>query len=349
MVAYSFNKQDFDRAFQFGVDYYLDPSKAPSGRTTGEPRGLGAVLDAFMRGKLVEIGFQNMLKDANGGKTYELNFNIMSTSKVKDEPDINGIIENGIQRAPKLFIEIKGISNGDRWLGLTEEQLATIKKSSKGKLIIIPYVSLTSTGTGRANPKISDILGMYLKEISGSSNLSNFLGLNLSANLEFIISADELEKYGTVFPAGDMFYETDIFLPQTIWKRGGMLKAGIIKSNSYQSYNGNICVPLMSGREDKRVGQFDVAGSFDLYLKQNKKSSRHFIYCLSDTTISNNIFGTFEMKMGKCYDFNMITVGRDPKLKRNNLFISVNRVKELLRDGMISQPQSVLQYVANAI
>ncbi len=49
---YELTFEDFKRVFEFGTKYYIEPSKNTTGRTTGEPRGLGAILDAFTLGKL---------------------------------------------------------------------------------------------------------------------------------------------------------------------------------------------------------------------------------------------------------------------------------------------------------
>ena len=59
-MIHTFDSLDFKQAFSFAVEYYLDPTKGPAGRTNSEPRGFGATLDAFTRGKLVEIGAQRM-------------------------------------------------------------------------------------------------------------------------------------------------------------------------------------------------------------------------------------------------------------------------------------------------
>ena len=56
-MHYSYTSNDFNNAFSFAVDYYLDPKKATSGRTNSEPRGFGATLDAFTRGKLMWFRF----------------------------------------------------------------------------------------------------------------------------------------------------------------------------------------------------------------------------------------------------------------------------------------------------
>ena len=122
MQYFKLNLDDFKRVFEFGTNYYIDPTKNTTGRTTGEPRGLGAVLDAFTLGKLTEIGIEKILTEFNPNKKYILDFDIKGNNEVRDEPDIIEIVENSTLREPQVFIEIKNTSENDRWIGLTEEQ-----------------------------------------------------------------------------------------------------------------------------------------------------------------------------------------------------------------------------------
>ena len=62
---YDLKFEDFKRVFEFGTNYYIEPNKNTTGRTTGEPRGLGAILDSFTLGKLTEIGVEKILKINN--------------------------------------------------------------------------------------------------------------------------------------------------------------------------------------------------------------------------------------------------------------------------------------------
>ena len=56
--------------------------------------------------------------------------------------------------------------------------------------------------------------------------------------------------------------------------------------------------------------------------------------------------GTYTVKF---FNFNLITVGRDPKLKRNNLFIAKNRIFQLIEQGLIQQPNRIIKEIANKI
>ena len=131
-LEYELTEKDFEKAFEFGVDYYLDPTKTQSGRTSSEPRGFGGTLDAFTAGKLVEIGVSRMIEKLTLSKQVGLDFDMKSVQEVRTEPDIINITEEGRTREPNLFIEIKSTQSNDRWIGPYEEQLNSIKEGSKG-------------------------------------------------------------------------------------------------------------------------------------------------------------------------------------------------------------------------
>jgi hypothetical protein len=347
-ISYDFTEEDFERAFSFAVDYYL-AKKQHTGRTSGEPRGLGAILDAFTMGKLVEIGVQRMLELANKEKKIILDFEMKSLSEVATEPDIIGIKEAGQERYPALFIEIKNTSQGDRWIGLTEEQLSAMKKGGEGKQIFIIYSSITST-LNQENPNSLDFVGMYLKRISKHQIFQEFASLNAAANLEFIISADELEKFGTKFPSGDLLYETELFEGSaSLMRRSGELKSGISLMSTHHSFDGEIKVPRRDGTYDNEKGVFYADGSFNLYVKQNPVTKTHFIECLRETLIKNDVFGEFNLGGKKTYRFNMETVGRDPTLKRNNIWIAKRRMYQLINSENIPNPAEVLKFIAKNI
>jgi single-strand DNA-binding protein len=62
MKYYKLLFEDFKRVFEFATSYYIEPTKNTTGRTSGEPRGLGAILDSFTIGKLAEIAGQYLKK-----------------------------------------------------------------------------------------------------------------------------------------------------------------------------------------------------------------------------------------------------------------------------------------------
>jgi len=339
--------------FEFGTNYYIEPSKNITGRTTGEPRGLGAILDAFTLGKLTEIGVEKILKTNNPNKDCVLDFDIKSNSDVRDEPDIIAIVENGIPREPNLFIEIKNTSDNDRWIGLTEEQFNTIKRSAKTREIYMIYASITSNIIDN-NPKTADLTGMFLKEIENqdkSQIFQKFASLNAKCKIEFIISSKDLEKFAYPFERGMNMHETNLFEEKkksSFYSQGGTkIRKDIIKIEEFVSFNNIMNLTLSNNRPAERneISQFKIKGDFKLLYKK----STTYIECLSDVYLENSIFGNFKLEAGKFYSFNLITVGRDPKLKRNNLFIAKNRIYQLIEQNLINQPSEIIKDIAKQI
>jgi len=345
--------EDFKRVFEFGTNYYIEPSKNTTGRTTGEPRGLGAILDAFTLGKLTEIGVEKILKINNPDKDYVLDFDIKSNNDVKDEPDIIAIIENNVSREPNLFIEIKNTSDNDRWIGLTEEQYNTIKRSANNREIYMIYASIVSN-TIDNNPKTTDLTGMFLKEIENqdkSQIFQKFASLNAKCKIEFIISSKDLEKFAYPFDRGMNMYETNLFEEKkktSFYSQGGTkLRKDILDTKEFINFDDIMNLTLSNNKSAERneISQFKIKGDLRLLYKK----STTYIECLSDIYLENKIFGNFKLEANKFYSFNLITVGRDPKLKRNNLFIAKNRIFQLMEKGLIRQPNEIIKEIANKI
>jgi len=347
-MVYSFTSEDFRQAFGFAVEYFLDPKKGLTGRTNAQPLGFGAILDQFTRGKLVEIGAKRMIEILDSSKKCQLDFDMKSPNEVREEPDIISIEKNNLNRKPNVFAEIKNTSLSDRWIGITDEQLKSMKAGSNGRTIFIIYLSITGLETND-NPKTSDFVGMYLKNISDLEIFDRFSPLEANAKLEFILSKDKLEQFGTNFPAGDMTYETNLFSPKKLRKKDGTLLSKIVLYKKYRSFNQNIYVKRKDDTIDEKHGLFHIQGDFDLYKKENPKSTGWLINCLTKVQLNSNVFGDYTLEAGKTYDFVLHTLGRDPILKRNNLFIAKRRVFQLIDQGLISNPSESLERIANGI
>jgi hypothetical protein len=351
MNNYKLLFEDFKRVFEFATSYYIEPTKNTTGRTSGEPRGLGAILDSFTIGKLAEIGVEKILTILNKKKIYLLDFDIKNNSKVKNEPDIVSIVENKEQREPNIFTEIKNTSENDRWIGLTEEQFNTIKRGAENKKIFMIYASINST-TINKNPKTVDLSGMFLKQIEDKNKsliFQEFADLNADCKIEFILSSKDLEKYGCHFERGMNMYETTIFKLKkrsSFYSKNGVRK-DIVKIEEYIDFKEDMNLSIQKNvfAEKEGIGKFKIEGSFKLFHKKSKT----FIECLSDVKIENNVFGFFKLEKNNFYNFNLETIGRDPKLKRNNIFISKRRIYQLLEKNLIANPEKILLEIAQEI
>lgn len=350
--SYLLTLADFKRVFKFGTDYYIDPKKNTTGRTTGEPRGLGAILDSFTLGKLTEIGIEKILKETYRAKDYVLDFEIKANVEVMDEPDVIGVYENDQIREPNVFIEIKNTSEKDRWIGLTEEQFNTIKRGANRKKIYLIYASIQSQ-TIDNNPKTTDLTGMFLKEIEDpnkSEIFQKFANLNAKCQIEFILSEQDIHQFAFPFERGMNMYETNLFTEKNknnAYNSEGQLRKDILESADYFDFNSTMDLEIKNGvkTENTKLSRFLIKGSFRLL----KKKSTCIIECLSDVKLSNDIFGIFNLDPNKFYSFNLNTVGRDPKLKRNNLFIAKRRVYQLIENGDIRDPIEIVTEIATDI
>jgi len=351
MEYYKLTLEDFKRVFEFGTNYYIDPSKNTTGRTTSEPRGLGAILDAFTLGKLTEIGVEKILTLNNESKNYILDFDIKSNSKVKDEPDIIGVIDNDSEREPNFFVEIKNTSEKDRWIGLTEEQFNTIRRSAGDKKMYIIYASIRSEMLDN-NPKTADLTGMFLKKIedcSKSEIFQKFADLDTECKIEFIISSDDLEKFSYPFEKGMNMYETNLFEEKkctSFYCKSGRRK-DVSSIDEFIDFDSTKKLEIEKNLypEKEEISIFKIQGSFKLISKRKKT----YIECISDVNLQNNIFGKFILHADKFYSFNLATIGRDPKLRRNNLFISKKRVYQLIDDNKIVSPGEIMAEIAENI
>ena len=351
MNYFELNLDDFKRVFEFGTNYYIDPLKNTTGRTTGEPRGLGAILDSFTLGKLTEIGIEKIFTEFNKNKKYILDFDIKSNSQVQDEPDILKIDENEQLRDPNVFVEIKNTSENGRWIGLTEEQFNTIKRAAGNKKIYMIYASLLSN-TVNENPKTTDLTGMFLKEIENqqkSKIFQKFANLNAKCRIEFILSSDDLEKFAYPFERGMNMYETNLFEEKehsSFYSKDGPRK-DVLKIENFDNFNSSMKLKISKDDvlEKTEISSFNIKGSFKLIEKRTKT----YIFCITDVIAQNKIFGDFKLQKNKFYSFNLSTIGRDPKLKRNNIFIAKRKVYQLIESGEIRKPETIVEEIVQNI
>lgn len=351
LKEYDLDLDDFKRVFQFASNYYIDPNKSTTGRTTFEPRGLGAILDNFTIGKLTEIGVEKILSINEPSKHYILDFDIKGTSVVMDEPDIIKVLIGKEYREPNFHIEIKNTSDNDRWIGLTEEQFNTIRRSANGKQIYFIYASIFSP-LSDDNPKRSNLTGMFLREIEDTQKsqiFQEFVKLNAKCRIEFIFSSEDLINFGYPFEKGMNMYETQLFKEvkiNSVFSKNGFRK-DIIKQEEYKSEDTIIHLELNNGikPENEYFSKILITGHFKLLSKMRSK----FIIPISPVNISSGIFGDFLLEAGNVYNFSLKTLGRDPKLKRNNLFIAKRKVIQLMEKNILRQPDELIKSIATQI
>lgn len=189
-----------------------------------------------------KIGVLKILKSIVHNKELVPYLDLSKKLKVDDKPDIIKIKENMIIRDPNVFIRIKNTSENDRWVGLTEEQFNTIKRSAGKKTIYMIYASIRSA-TIHNNPKTTDLTGMFLKEIEDKSKseiFQKFANLNAECRIEFIISAKDLSIFAYPFERGMNMYETNLFVEKkssSFYSKDGTRK-DVLNIEEYRKFNG---------------------------------------------------------------------------------------------------------------
>jgi hypothetical protein len=319
-------KRDIEKCMKFAVEYHLDEKKQSANRTTGQYRGLGGLFDSFIIGKLIEIGVARII-DRGTRKKSILDFSMWDNVNSKvSEPDISKIKQRGKEREPNIYVEIKNISPNDRWIGLTLEQFKTIKSDkiagNNPKNIFLIYASLHS----KSEDKDLDPLGVYLKDILKKDLFKDFCKpKEMYVKIHYILSGEELSKKGTRFDTDSFMYETDVIRLAT-----DTIKSRILDSEKRSEYTKKVKIrgkklPVIMRNDYKpphEFGVFKIKGNVEVYRKDNDSSQREYILAKSKATITNKVLGDFLLEKGKVYECFFETVGLNPTLKRNNLWIA---------------------------
>lgn len=350
-MEYQIKQEDLDRCFNFAVKYHLDETKLGTNRTTGQYRGLGGIIDSFIIGKLIEIGVSKIIENSSN-KSCLLDFEIHELNKENiSDPDITGISEKNQKRFPNLYIEIKNISEGDRWIGLTSEQFSTILSNklvqNDSKKVVLIYASLIK----RSENGNIDPLGVFLKSKINMDLLKKFCNVgDLYVKIRYIINGEDLKKYGVDFNQGSYLYETEII------KEASPLTSKKILSNhenfkKIKLKKGYFPVIMSNSMpEPKEFGKFYYEGNIEIYVKNNYKnkkltSKRMYLLCRSDSLIKNKVLGIFELKKDKVYECWFTTVGMNPSLKRNNIWIAQRNLKNIVSKDIDDYIGYIKKYV----
>lgn len=347
-MKYNFTKADFDLVFNFAVKYHLDTSKNNSTRTSGASRGLGGVLDSFIRGKLVELAVSKIFGNLSPSKIFGLDLEIKNISEVNTEPDIVTITEGSKTRKANLYVEIKTVGESDRWIGITEEQFNTAIKYSKNGNFYIVGARINNIQKDK-NLKEKDFLGSFLKETTDLSIFKGFANIeNVQVELDYIISSSELLNLGMKFNKDEFLYETEIFSiagpndAKSISK--GLFKELPLHEDKLDLYRVSQMYP-----EPTKFGQFKYKGTIKLYEKQNTQSLKRYVVCQTDVLVQNEKLGDYKLLKDKIYLFNPTTVGRNPTLGRNNIWIPKRNVNNLIRTGKIKSLEKNIEEIIQNI
>jgi len=193
---------------------------------------------------------------------------------------------------------------------------------------------------------------MFLKEVEDkekSTIFQKFSNLNAECKIEFILTSQDLEKFSFPFERGMNMYETNLFEEKklTSFYSANGIRKDVLKTQEFKNLDEDIFIEIANGikAEREEISKFHITGNFKLITKKKKI----YIECTTDVYLFNSIFGKFNLKQGKFYSFNLATIGRDPKLKRNNIFIAKNRVYQLIDEDKIRKPEEVIKEIVENI
>ena len=324
--SYKLTPEDLDKCVEFAVKMFKKGST--TNRVTGERRGLGKMIDDWVGGKAVEIGIKNILESYSEEKRLGLDFEIYGQGKRPDKPDIIRVTDReGSERSPRLFIEIKNYGEGERWVGLREEQLKTIQQVTQGRLdtayLVYGQIDIDPSVRG----KLADFLGAYFKEALNEDHKrisETFAEIEkFYVKIRYIVSVADLNDRGVWFdPQRDYLLETELFEP-AVRARSNMTPVPILNGRiPHEDYGGK---PYPDNIGDLVVS----SGEIEMYKVNNPNSSSYLVRALSDSEIFNEVLGSYKLSKGLTYKFKLGPAGRNDKIYHRSLWISERRVKEL--------------------
>ncbi|EPA06189.1 hypothetical protein BG20_I0819 [Candidatus Nitrosarchaeum limnium BG20] len=313
------------------MKYYQNPDKVTRGRTSSQNRGLGAIIDANIVGKVIELGVNEILKQHEKLKEFSPDMEIRSVFEY-GQPDVVEIVENGVKRKPKCFVEVKNSPKNFEWVGLYTTQFEDMKKfvGNDEENIYIIYASLRSKeGTilekseedegANENKRENDLLGIFLKSKKSLGDLFNFFedASNFSVNIDYVITGKELADNGKVFPSGEPWPSPEIFQEGTKpYDASGNVKKNF-KRLSLNVKDGKCDLPTNGINNSvpfpHQFGTLECHGDFQAY-EETKNSWRKvdgvktktelktiFIDCKSDVVVKNKWLGEYHLEGKKVH------------------------------------------------
>jgi len=351
---YEFTLADIGEVITFCRDYHLDITKQSSGRTGSGPRGLGGEIDAFGPGKLNEIAVAKLLSTENQ-KVCTVDNRIYSNYEVgiKTIPDIVEIIEKGRDsRDPKLYIEVKKISESDQWLGIHSDQLKSILRDSQITLKQIYLIFAEVYFHDKKNRKQQDFLGAYLNSTieNGAVKFQAFSSLSdLRCKIHYVVPVTDLQKFGHEFKAGDIIPELHCEKAKQVFRSDGQLWKGLRIIKTLKGQN-QIEAPGIDGKR-YLYGRFNCRGNVQIIRKIG--GSRTYLSILSDTTIENAFFGELHFKRGETIFFNIKNKlaglqGSKAKTK-SDWWISRRKLEQIIAQGKIAKTEDLIREIQKSI
>jgi hypothetical protein len=306
-IAYNFNANDLIKVLEFTRDYHLEESKQSSGRTNQGSRNFGGELDAFIPGKLIELGVCKIL-ERYSQKTKELypDYKIYTNAEVANQvdPDIVHVKNNDGLRDPNIHVEIKRLSDGDEWLGMRADQLKRVEQVKGITTVDNMYMIHASLKFHDSkNKKQNDVVGAVLKELIPSHKIqlnefSDFSDLHCEIN--YVYSINDLKLKGNLYSKGEIIPTGSFLLGAQAYKSDASLRKGYEVIKAFDEKIRGVSMEIEGTGLVPIYGEWEVNGKFDLIKTNHNKK---VIFCKSNVTIFNNYFGHYFFEEGKTYNF----------------------------------------------
>lgn len=352
-ISYNFNQEDLIKVLEFTRDYHLEESKQSSGRTNQGSRNFGGELDAFIPGKLIELGVCKILERySNNAKELYPDYKIYTNTEVANQvdPDIVRVKHKNSFRAPNIHIEVKRLSEGDEWLGMRADQLSRVeqvKGTSTLKNMYMIHASLRFNDS--KNKKQNDVVGSVLKELVPNQKIqfnsfSNFS--DLFCEINYVYSISNLISKGHLYAKGEII-PTGSFLPSaSAYKKDLSLRKGYEVIKKFYSPTNIVPMEIEASGLIPTYGKWQINGEFDL-IKTN--SNKKVIFCKSDVTIFNEYFGKFFFEKEKTYSFYFKNkLGNDYKNIDDYWFFK-KRLNEMMELNNIPSNEESIQEIISLI
>lgn len=152
-----------------------------------------------------------MLEGA-GSKKLNLDFEIYNSGQHADRPDIISVVdyEGAYKRSPNLWVEVKGVKSSNRWIGLSTEQIKTIRHSGcKDSDVFLVYTTSTLDNGGR--PDILEAFLSHALNIEYNSMASQFSS-PFSIKILAVLTLEDLVRAGAYFKPGRIMWWGRIYL-----------------------------------------------------------------------------------------------------------------------------------------
>jgi len=357
ITIYRPTRKTLNELFNFSVKYFLDPQKRLEGRTSGEPRGLGSIIDSFMHGKLMEYALKSLIEKCN--PSFRIGIDISTEGRTQQnhsDPDIIEVKENGIKRVPYIHIEVKATSDNHRWITLPAVQLTTPRGSTRS--FCSCYLSIKNDHRN-SNNRTGDVFGVFLKKRFWlTSTLWKFQRLkDIYCQLEFVLEESDFKthcfhaKTKDNVPLYDVsiLNNTQLFTKKGILYKNWTLEKTITGKRSIRLFE-------VSGVEisnDFGFLKWAKGGKIDIYKKEilNKGGTKissvsKILVPSKDIILTNKYLGTFQLVKNQPYNANMYVL---VERQKEEYIISKRRILELIQDGSINSPEIALKQISTTI